>query len=78
MVARRTAKEETMTNSNKLLSIVLAVATVATGSLAGSSQALARGKGGKHIFVRSAVYYSAPVYVSCWKWIGGKKVWVCY
>jgi hypothetical protein len=72
-------KGKTMTKSKKLLTIALAAATVAAGSLAGSGQALAHGKGSKRFFVRSAVFYSSPVvYVSCWKWIGGKKVWVCY
>jgi len=69
-----------MSTSKKLLTIALAAVAITTASLAGTGEAFAHGgKGGKHFrFHRSAIFLSAPVVPSCWKWIGLKKVWVCY
>ena len=34
--------------------------------------------GGRHFAFYRGIYFSAPGYVSCWRWIGGKRVYICY
>jgi hypothetical protein len=34
--------------------------------------------GGRHLAFYRGIYFSAPGYVSCWRWIGGKRVFICY
>ena len=70
------------TNLKKLLTIALAAAALTTASLGATGEAFAKGgKGGgghHHSFFRSGIYFSSPVVSSCWRWFGGKRIWVCY
>jgi hypothetical protein len=68
------------TKSKKLLTIALAAVALTTASLAATGEASARGgRGGGHFHAfRSGFFFSTPVYASCWKWFGVKRVWVCY
>jgi hypothetical protein len=56
----------------------------AKGLAAGGGKVLAGGGvsripvGGRHFAVYRGIYFSAPGYVSCWRWIGGKRVFICY
>ena len=58
----------------------------AKGLAAGGGKVLAGGGGGvtripvggRHFAFYRGIYFSAPGYVSCWRWIGGKRVYICY
>jgi len=78
MVAKRNNKETTMQKSKKVLTIALAAVALATSSLAVTGQAHAKGGGRHFASFHRGIYFSAPGFVSCWKWIGGKRVFVCY
>jgi hypothetical protein len=81
-----------MQNYKKVLTIVFAAVALTTPSLAVIGQAHANGggkqiagggvtrvpDGGRHFAFYRGIYFSAPGYVSCWRWIGGKRVFICY
>lgn len=67
-----------LNKTKKLLTIALAAMAFTTASAAFAGDAFAKG-GGKRLGWYRGVFLSAPVVVPvCWKWINGKKVWVCY
>jgi hypothetical protein len=72
-----------MQKIQKLLAFTFAAVAIATASLALTSDAFAKGgkgggHGGGHHFFHRGVYFSSPVVVdTCWRWFGGKRVWVC-
>jgi len=65
----------------KTLSVALAAVALTTASFAATGSAQARGGHHHHHFFRSGIYFAAPVYPSCWKWVYIKgiytKVYVC-
>jgi hypothetical protein len=70
-----------MTNTKKIITVALAAVAITTASLASTGSAYAGGKH-RHFFHRhSGVFFAAPVYASCWKWVFFKgfykKVYVC-
>ena len=67
-----------MQKSKKVITIALAAVALATSSLAVTGQAHAKGGGRHFASFHRGIYFSAPGFVSCWKWIGGKRVFVCY
>jgi hypothetical protein len=85
-------KETTMQHYKKVLTIAFAAVALTTSPLAVTSHAYAKsgGKvlagggggrvpdGGRHFAFYRGIYFSAPGYVSCWRWIGGKRVFICY
>jgi hypothetical protein len=71
-------KETAMQNYKKVLTITLAAVALATSSLAVTGQAHAKGGGRHFASFHRGIYFTAPGYVSCWKWIGGTRVFVCY
>jgi hypothetical protein len=86
-------KETTMRNYKKVLTIAFAAVALTTSSLAVTSHAYAKGggkviaggggggrvpDGGRHFAFYRGIYFSTPGYVSCWRWIGGKRVFICY
>jgi hypothetical protein len=83
MVALEQQLETTMQKTKKLLAFTLAAVAIATASLALSGDAFAKGGSGGgsgHHFshFHRGVYFSSPVVVdTCWRWFGGKRVWVC-
>jgi hypothetical protein len=85
MVAHESTKETTMqTKSKKLLTISLAAIALTTASLAVTGEASAKGgsggKGGGHFhgYHHSGVFFATSYVSPCWRWIGVKRVWVCY
>src|SRR5258708_29990099 len=71
------------TKSKKLVTIALAAVALMAVSLAVSGEASAKGGrgGGHHHFHGyrySGVFFSSAYVSSCWRWIGVKRVWVCY
>jgi hypothetical protein len=69
-----------LTNVKKTLTIALATIAVTAATSVFAGDAFARGgKGGHHFhrFHRGGIFLSTPVYSSCWKWIGNRKVWIC-
>jgi hypothetical protein len=74
------------TKSKKLLTISLAAIALTTASLAVTGEASAKGggggggKGGGHFhgYHHSGFFFATPYVSSCWRWIGVKRVWVCY
>ena len=81
-----------MQKTKKILTIAFAAVALTTSSLAITGQAYAKGggkqlagggvtripSGGRHFAFTRGIYFSNPGYVSCWRWIGGKRVFVCY
>ena len=79
-----------MKNYKKVLTIAFAAVALTTSSLAVTGQAHAKALagggggvtripvGGRHFAFYRGIYFSAPGYVSCWRWIGGKRVYICY
>ena len=83
-----------MKNYKNVLTIAFAAVALTTSSLAVIGQAHAAGGGkvlagggggvtripvgGRHFAFYRGIYFSAPGYVSCWRWIGGKRVYICY
>jgi len=77
-----------MQKTKKLLAFTFAAAAIATASLALAGDAFAKGGsgggkgggggGGHFAHFHRGVYFSSPVVVdTCWRWIGGARVWVC-
>jgi hypothetical protein len=63
------------------------LAVIGQAQAAGGGKVLAGGGGGggrvavgggRHFAFYRGIYFSAPGYVSCWRWIGGKRVFICY
>ena len=67
-----------MKNYKKVLTIAFAAVALTTSSLAATAPAHAKGGGRHFAYFSRGIYFSAPGYVSCWRWIGGKRVFVCY
>jgi hypothetical protein len=61
-----------------ILNVAFVAVAVTTTSLAVTGQAHAKGGGRHFAHFSRGIYFSAPVYASCWKWIGGQRVYVCY
>jgi hypothetical protein len=82
MVALEQQLETTMQKTKKLLTFTFAAVAIATASLALTGDAFAKGGkgGGGHHFshFHRGIYFSGPVVAdTCWRWFGGKRVWVC-
>ena len=71
-----------MTNTKKIITVALAAVAITTASLASTGSAYAGGRHG-HFFHdhHRGVFFAAPVYASCWKWVFFKgfykKIYVC-